>query len=157
MSDTTPTGSGLERQSELISEISNLIPAEVVGPWRTLTFDRRQLAMLAQQKLQVERPDGTIDRSQGVPGAISDHLKELRRLMYKPGAGAWMSAQWVITNLGDGHADVHTTFDYDNEPDWSRPIRAFNYALDLDEFPRDPKSIPDWLRGRLEEAAAKSR
>lgn len=152
MSDPTKTRPDPERQAALINEISALIPTEVSGPWQRLTFNRRQLAMLAQHKLQVERPDGSVDRSQGVPGEVGDLLRELRKVMYKPGSGTWMSAQWTITNLGDGHADARATFDYDNEPEWSRPVRAFNYALDLEEFPRDPDTIPDWLARRLQEA-----
>ncbi|MFC5336904.1 hypothetical protein [Leucobacter denitrificans] len=43
------------------------------------------------------------------------------------------------------------TFNYDDEPDWSRPIRAFNYVLDLEDFPRDEEHIPAWLRKKVAE------
>ncbi|SDJ99811.1 hypothetical protein SAMN05428985_102198 [Nocardioides sp. YR527] len=47
-------------------------------------------------------------------------------------------------------------FNYDDEPAWSRPIDAANYAAnyadDLEDFPRADEFIPAWLRGRLQEA-----
>ncbi|WP_406024055.1 hypothetical protein OH802_00365 [Nocardioides sp. NBC_00850] len=72
--------------------------------------------MLSEQELVVERPDGTFDESEGVPFEVDDLLNELRKVMYTPGAGTWISAHWTITDLGDGHADARTTFNYDEEP-----------------------------------------
>lgn len=63
-----------------------------------------------------------------------------------------ISRDWTIINLGDGHAEAQATFKYDDEPQWSMPVRAFNYALDLRDFPRDGTNIPEWLRRRLDEA-----
>ena len=139
----------MNRQRTLISEISALIPTEVTGPWRRLTFNRSALSMLSEHELIVERPDGTIDESEGVPFEVDDLLSELRKVMYTPGAGTWMSAQWTITDLGDGHADARATFNYDDEPRWSMPVWAFNYAIDLRDFPRDDGNVPDWLRKQL--------
>ncbi|TQL70294.1 hypothetical protein FB381_4224 [Nocardioides albertanoniae] len=143
----------MNRQAVLISEISALLPTEVTGPWRKLTFSCRILSMLSEHELIVERTDGTIDESEGVPFAVDDLLSELRKVMYVPGAGTWMSAQWTITDLGDDHADARTTFNYDDEPRWSMPVRAFNYAIDVRDFPRDSQSIPGWLSERLDEAS----
>jgi hypothetical protein len=62
-----------------------------------------------------------------------------------------MSALWTITDLGDGHADARTTFN-DVEPRRGRPIRAFNYAIDVRNFPRETGYVPAWLSQRLDEA-----
>ena len=64
-----------------------------------------------------------------------------------------MSAQWTITDLRDGHADARSTFNYDDEPRWSMPVRAFNYAIDVRDFPRAADNVPACLRQRLDEAA----
>lgn len=153
MSAPNPQGPNLTRQGELIGEISALIPTEVTGPWRKLTFNRNSLSMLSEHELIVERPDGAIDESEGVPFEVDDLLNELRKVMYTPGAGTWMSAQWTITDLGDGHADARATFNYDDEPQWSMPVRAFNYAIEVRDFPRDADNVPEWLSHRLDEAA----
>lgn len=58
----------MNRRQALISEISALIPTEVTGPWRKLTFNRSALSMLSEHELIVERPDGSIDESEGVRG-----------------------------------------------------------------------------------------
>lgn len=144
----------MNRQQALIGEISALIPTEVTGPWRKLTFNRNSLSMLSEHELIVERPDGTIDESEGVPFEVDDLLDELRKVMYTPGAGTWMSSQWIITALGDDQADARATFNYDDEPRWSMPVRAFNYAIDIRDFPRDAESIPKWLSERLEATSA---
>lgn len=44
--------------------------------------------MLSEHELIVERPDGTIDESEGVPFEVDDLLNELRKVMYTPGAGS---------------------------------------------------------------------
>ena len=147
----------MNRQQALVSEIATLIPTVVTGPWRKLTFNRSALSMLSEHELIVERPDGTVDESEGVPFEVDDLLNELRKLMYIPGAGTWMSAQWTITDLGDGHADARTSFHYDDEPRWSMPVRASNYAIDVRDFPRDDGNVPDWLREQLAEAARAAR
>lgn len=143
----------MNRQRALIGQISALIPTEVTGPWRKLTFNRSALSTVSEHELIVERPDGTVDESEGVPFEVDDLLNELRRVMYTPGAGTWMSAQWTITDLGDSHADARATFNYDDEPRWSMPVRAFNYAIDVRDFPREAESIPEWLSQRLDEAS----
>lgn len=73
--------------------------------------------------------------------------------MYQEGKGTWFSARWVLTNH-DGAVESSASFHYDDEPAWSRPIDAVNYADDLEDFPRAESSIPAWLRGRLREAGA---
>ncbi|MFE3997201.1 agglutinin cell wall attachment protein [Nocardioides sp. YIM B13467] len=146
----------MNRQRALIGEISALIPTGLTGPWRKLTFNRSALSMLSEHELIVERPDGTLDKSARVPFEVDDLLNELRKVMYTPGAGTWMSAQWTITDLGDGHADVRATFNYDGESRWSMPVRAFNYAIDVRDFPQDDGDVPNWLRQQLAEVAPES-
>lgn len=79
----------MNRQRALIGEISALIPTEVTGPWRKLTFNRSALSTVSEHELIVERPDGTVDESEGVRFEVDDLLDELRKVMYIPGAGAW--------------------------------------------------------------------
>lgn len=151
MPNSNHRGSNLTRQGRLIDAISALIPAEVAGPWRKLTFNRNSLSMLSEHELIVERPDGTIDEAEGVPFEVDDLLNDLRKVMYTPGTGTWMSAQWTIADLGGGHVDARATFNYNDEPRWTTPVRAFNYAIDIRDFPRDDGNVPGWLSKRLAE------
>lgn len=152
MSDGSPQGPDLQRQGELIDEISNLIPAEVDGPWARITWRCSALSMLAEDELTVERPDGSVDRSQGVPLEVGDLQDELRSVMYTEAAGTWLSAEWVITTGDSDSLQATVSFNYDNEPQWSSPVRAFNYAVELEDFPRADDAIPDWMRAKVAEA-----
>ncbi|MGH3973952.1 MAG: hypothetical protein ACRDS9_11615 [Pseudonocardiaceae bacterium] len=152
MSDVSQQGPDLQRQGELINEISSLVPMEIEGPWRVATWTCCALSMLAEDRLIVERPDGSIDRSQGVPLEVGDLQDDLRAVMYAPGSGTWLSATWVITDNGDESLHAEVEFNYDEEPAWSSPVRAFNYALDLEDFPRDEEAIPAWMRAKVVEA-----
>jgi hypothetical protein len=99
----------------------------------------------------VHRRDGTIDESQSPPRQISKLLMKLRTVMYRDGAGTWLSAEWKIINHGDSISS-RADFDYDSEPDWFEPIEPAHYALDLEDFPRDRANIPEWLQDRINDA-----
>lgn len=138
------------RQGELISEISSLLPTDVDGDWVTLVFAPRMVSMYSEEDLTVRRPDGSEDGALS-PDEVLDLLKELRSVMYRPDAGTWLSAQWVIENDGSNWTS-NVTFNYDDEPSWYSPINPGMYGLDLEKFPRRYDLIPDWLKARLAEA-----
>jgi len=77
-----------------------------------------------------------------LPDGLEEHFERLRLQMYQPGKGAWLTATLTITS--DGH--FSTDFDYDHEPRWSIPVDPATYAADLEEFPRDARYIPAWMR-----------
>lgn len=141
----------LVQQGELTEQIAGLLPTQVKGPWTSLVFSDRSLATYGEDTLVVYRPDGTADETQAPPRQISKLVMKLRKVMYRPGAGTWLSAQWTITNHGDSIASS-AAFNYDDEPEWFEPIEPEHYALDLEDFPRDAGSIPPWLQERVAQA-----
>lgn len=52
------------------------------------------------------------------------------------------------------YPDGCTTFDFafDHEPEWVSPRVPGHYVEDIEQYPRDEKHTPDWLRQRLAEA-----
>lgn len=149
MTDTEPS-----RKRELISEIAALAAEAVPGEWTSLVYAPRVLTMYAEIELLAHRPGGTIERVRG-PDAL-DSIEELREVMYRPGAGTWFSAWWAVTN-DDGHWSTEVEFNYDEEPQWSRPVDPGLYGLDLEDFPRRDDLIPDWLTAKLTEARARAK
>lgn len=104
-------------------------------------------------RIDLRRPDGSVDYALP-PDTVLPLIDELRRVMYQPGKGAWFSARWTITN-SSGNGDkisANVAFNYDDEPIWRRPAHPGLYALDLEAFPRDEESTPDWLRQKVDEA-----
>ena len=72
--------------------------------------------------------------------------------MYSQGSGAWFSATFRVVREKSGEASANASFNYDEEPEWYFSVDPGQYAIDLEDFPRDEENIPDWLRERLSEA-----
>lgn len=153
MSESDVTVPPMVRQGQLIDEIAIHLPDEVDGEWSTLIFSHRNLSKLSNGRIDVHRPDGRVDYALP-PDSVLPLIDELRRVMYQPGKGAWFSARWTITNGGGNGEKIsaNVAFNYDDEPVWRRPAHPGLYALDLETFPRDEESIPDWLRQKVDEA-----
>ncbi len=143
------------RQGQLIEEIAGQLPDRVQGVWSQLWFKHRNLSKLSGGRIEFLRPDGTNGYSLP-PRPVLPLLDELREVMYRPGSGTWFSAAWTLTKDDAGQVSVDVSFNFDEEPDWDPPIRAFNYAVDQEDFPRDEEHMPDWLRERIEQAQQSS-
>lgn len=153
MSVSDVTAPSVVRQEQLFEQIAIRLPDEVDGDWTMLIFNHRNLSNLSNGRIDIHRPGGYIDYSLP-PDVIIPLIDELRRVMYRPGRGTWFSGQWAITN-SDGNGEkisANASFNRDDEPLWRRPVHPGLYALDLEAFPRDEESTPDWLRQKVAEA-----
>jgi hypothetical protein len=119
----------------LIDAIARALVADLPAGWRQVSAVYRATTSYAEL-------DVTVDSAQvdPLPEGLEDDFEELRRVMYQPGKGTWLTA--TITVTADGH--FATDFDYDTEPAWSTPVDEEIYAADLAGFPRD--DVPDWMR-----------
>ncbi|MER7558979.1 agglutinin cell wall attachment protein [Nocardioides sp. NPDC126508] len=141
------------RQEQLFEQIAIRLPDEVDGDWTALDFNHRNLSGLSDGRIDIHRPGGYIDYALP-PEAVNPLIDELRRVMYRPGRGTWFSGHWDITN-SDGNGEkiaASASFNRDDEPVWRRAVHPERYALDLEAFPRDAQSTPDWLRQKVAEA-----
>lgn len=144
----------VDGSAELISQIGTMVVDSVDGPWIALTYSASMLSMYAEDGVQVQRPDGTSESAFGPPRVIK-LLKELRKVMYQPGGGTWLSAEWSITDDGESRS-AKAKFNYDAEPHWDSDIDPGLYGLDLERFPRDEGAVPGWLRTKITEAEARA-
>ncbi|MFC6159872.1 antitoxin YezG family protein [Kribbella jiaozuonensis] len=119
----------------VIDTIARALVAELPAGWREVTAVYRGTTSYAEL-------DATVDSAQldPLPEGLEDDFEELRRSMYQPGKGTWLTATISVT--ADGH--FSTDFDYDHQPAWSIPVDEGIYAADLAEFPRD--DVPGWMR-----------
>lgn len=83
---------------------------------------------------------------------IMPAVDKLRTAMYRPGAGTWFSARFVVTD----QAAIDSEYNYDEEPQWFADVVPDTYVHDLQRFPRNPENIPDWLQRKLDEAPAEA-
>ena len=139
------------RQGELIREIASLLPQRVEGEWIELLYTNNRLSMVADGHMSVKFSDGT-PGGDFVPRETSDLLEELRDVMYSQGSGTWFSATFRVVREESGETSANASFNYDEEPEWNFSVDPGQYAIDLEDFPRDEENIPDWLRERLSEA-----
>ena len=86
--------------------------------------------------------DGEWSRSH-LPSEISFAMHDLRAAQADPHRGAWLCSHlWVEAAEGV----LHQESDWMREPLISgEPIRDGNFAFELDQFPRDPEWIPEWM------------
>ncbi|MEU6133318.1 agglutinin cell wall attachment protein [Nocardioides sp. NPDC047086] len=141
------------RQEHLFEQIAIRLPDEVDGDWTAVVFNHRNLSSVSDGRIDIHRPGGYIDYSVP-PDVVIPLIEELRQVMYRPGRGTWLSGQWTITDI-DGNGEkisADASFNRDDEPLWRRAVNPEMYALDLEAFPRDQESTPDWLRQKVAEA-----
>ncbi|HZX08420.1 immunity protein YezG family protein [Kribbella sp.] len=121
----------------VIDTIARALVAALPAGWREVTAVYRATSAYAEL-------DADVDGSQVevLPEGLEDHFEELRREMYRPGKGTWLTARLTITSTGH----FATDFDYNTEPAWSIPVDERIYKDDLSVFPRDAENTPDWMR-----------
>ncbi|MFB4315410.1 hypothetical protein [Actinomadura sp. 21ATH] len=112
--------------------------------WERLGFEFRATIGIDSVSFEVVDAAGAT-RTATPPGQAVGKMDELRRAMYRRGKGAWFTARLRVERAGRFSAE----FDYDGEPEFTPPLRASAYALDLERFPRSEEHIPGWLRDKL--------
>ncbi|REE99291.1 hypothetical protein [Thermomonospora umbrina] len=115
--------------------------------WRRLTFAFYATVGIDSASLEAVCMDGGT-RTLVPPGRAMRYMDELRTATYRRDKGAWFTARLDIERSGRYSVE----FDYEGEPDFTPPLTASSYALDLDRFPRSNEHTPAWLRDKLREA-----
>ncbi len=151
MSQPTQPQVDLERKEILESRIGLALIDIAPSQWRrvdlraSLTVETQQLQLVVVledgREAMASELDGDVQRR------IIEAMVELRRLLYRQGAGTWFSMR-----LGAKPDTYSVAYDFHHEPPWQPPLEPGMYLRDLEAFPRDVMHLPDWLRGRLEEA-----
>ncbi|MET9271545.1 immunity protein YezG family protein [Kribbella sp. NPDC003557] len=121
----------------VIDTIARALVADLPAQWQQVSAVYRATTSYAEL-------DADVDGAQldPLPEGLEDQFEELRREMYQPGKGAWLTAKLTVTSTGH----FATDFDYDNRPAWSIPVDEGIYAEDLSTFPRDPEHVPAWMK-----------
>lgn len=125
----------------VIDTIARALVADLPAGWREVSAVYRATTSYAELDADVVLPSGGT-QVETLPEGLEDHFEELRREMYQPGKGTWLTAKVTVTATGH----FATDFDYDHEPAWSIPVDATIYSADLAAFPRDAEHTPDWLQ-----------
>lgn len=129
-------------QKEALDVVARRLAGYVPDGADSVTLRVSALRAVSHETLVANLPGGDIESLPGADWELADAVRDLRDVMYEPGAGTWFSAVFTVT--ADGR--MASTFDYDNEPDWDvGPAAPSAYAADLEYYPRDEGNVPEWL------------
>ncbi|MCC9176044.1 hypothetical protein [Arthrobacter sp. zg-Y179] len=131
------------RRTELERDLARVVDGSVRAGWQSLKFEVLSAGTVTESMIYVDR-NGVEERANSSNDDIP-LLRQLRKLMYRPGYGTWFSMVMRLDN--QGHAETH--YNYDEEADWSFPLADKTYQRDQQKFPRDPEHIPAWLAPKL--------
>ena len=131
------------RRTELERDLARVLDASVARGWQSLKYDVLPAGTVMESMIYVDR-NGVEERANASDDDIP-LLRQLRKLMYRPGYGTWFSMEMRLDNRG--HVETH--YNYDEEAEWSFPLDDESYVEDQQRFPRDPEHIPAWLAPKL--------
>ncbi|MFE3442186.1 DUF6881 domain-containing protein [Nocardia sp. NPDC059180] len=133
----------LVRQHELIAQIGHEIAGYAPSNWTKIDAIYMAAGNWLHRRLDIQTSTGPYG---GSPGPINAApIRELRDVMFTPGAGTWFTMYLTITSDGN----VSTNFDYDNRPPRKAPI-GLALKEDLEKYPR--LTIPQWIHDDLAES-----
>jgi hypothetical protein len=133
-------------QSKLVDALVKVVVRHAPEGWEWAHLEVSMVAELWAGTVTVTTPDkklsGPIKEGQAL-----GMLRELRHRMHVAGSGTWFSMTLDI----DPDLTATATYDYDAEPVFDPVPDASIYVRDLQRYKRKDASLPDWLRGKIEE------
>ena len=145
LNDLNPTLPPMLLQGKLIEDIAAIVSEAATPSSKTLLYRSRALTPYQQSSLSAVGLNGAEERLRP-PHTLAVLIKRMREVMYRPGVGTWFTFTLSITPEGA----VDAQFNYDDEPEWSRPTEPVFYVQDMERFPRDEAHTPAWLVKQLE-------
>lgn len=152
MPTTQPESSLVEERT--LQLIGQILVDHAPADWKAIMFSARCTTSVSSYDLQITDRASTTSRHD-VPSAVGGEVNALRRMMYRPDTGTWLSMRINILSTGD----YGSAFDYDSPPLIDRYIPEWSditYALDLLEYPRSEPNIPEWLRDKVDNSRLQS-
>jgi hypothetical protein len=110
----------------------------------TVRVEYRAVGRHIEVDVSIAGPDGVAQPVRPDPMVVQ-LLGTLRTAMYEPGRGTWVAAVLVFAP----NTPPATEFTLDEEPSWRRTPPPVGFADELRFFPRENRSVPDWLRARV--------
>jgi hypothetical protein len=140
---TRPEPIGLVGQRDLHRKITDLLVLRAPSDWQQLRVNYRAAGDHVEQRGKVLGIDGQL-RDWNPPAECQELFEQLRAGMYKPGAGTWTGAQVIV------EFPIRSTISYQfDDPGWQTPPPRTAILDELERFPRDPASVPAWMRALM--------
>ncbi|WP_051026791.1 hypothetical protein [Nocardia higoensis] len=133
------------RADDLTREVCRILAETAPDGWERLDLLFLTVGDTVEQWFNGAWPGGDIRAIESIPTALGETLKEMRRIMYRPGAGTWFQLRLYL----DADMTHTAVYDYDNDPRFEVGIDPAEWVRDLQEFPREERHVPLWLRQLL--------
>jgi hypothetical protein len=141
MSQTKVTPAQQQRYAELLQQIGETLIDAAPQGWRRIDVIARIVEDVQDIDLAVIMSDlsaADVDP----PPHLARAFAELRKVMYVPELGAWLSARYTINPPGE----FRIFYNYDHDPQCDPPIPLAVFERDLETYPRPVEKVPGWLR-----------
>ncbi|HEY2062943.1 MAG TPA: TNT domain-containing protein [Amycolatopsis sp.] len=139
-------------QSKLLRAIGRTLRA-VPGGWTRVGAQFRQVGDYSELEVRaIGDENGPVSVSLPAPPQLTTLFAQLRAAMYQPETGTWFQGTFTL----DTEAQFDFDFDADAEPVWRLPPHdngrptSLPYAMELANFARSPKQLPEWLAAKAE-------
>lgn len=149
MSEPWVTQTQQQRYEELLQQIGAALIGAAPEGWRRIDLVAKIAEGVQDFGLTVIMSDLSYVEVDP-PGEAGQALVELRKLMYRPELGAWLSARYVINPPGE----FRIFYNYEHDPLWDPPVPPAVLRRDLQTYPRPEDKVPGWLRHTIEQADA---
>lgn len=146
--DDGPAEENLRRVRAGTERIGRSMVQAAAPGWIRLDLQARVTVEHDEMTVHAVRPDGAIPSFPATP-EVRNAVLELRRMMYAPDIGAWLSLRLTV----DPPMQLQLNVNYNDDPLWSTPVPGSAYRRDVQAFPRPADLISGWLRGRLDDPA----
>ena len=127
---------------EIIRRIGRRMMEHVQGSWKLIQVHAQMIGESFEISVQVS--DSLANPAHIVidKRIFSDDFRELKMVSYEKYRGAWLTADLSFSEKGK----YNTIFGYIKRPDWMVEPSLNDYRQDLNDFPRSPIYVPDWLK-----------
>lgn len=143
-----PADEQLQRVRAGTERIGRALVAAAAPGWIRLDLQARVTVEHDEMVVYAVRTDGSIPAS-SASSEVRAAVLDLRRMMYAPDIGAWLSLRITV----DPPVQLQLNVNYNDDPLWSAPMPGSAYRRDLQAFPRPTELISGWLRARLDDSA----
>ncbi|MCK2243651.1 MULTISPECIES: immunity protein YezG family protein [unclassified Crossiella] len=133
----------MDTVDDLYGRIGQALTEAAPTEWDTARIVVRMLASQSQIDVTYSLPEGGTT-SREISFDALDVFEEIRELLALPGKGAWYTAVFEMNREGKYRVD----FDYDRRPEFDFHVDDEDYFEDLEQYPRDPATIPAWMPNR---------
>ncbi|WP_424185221.1 hypothetical protein ACOBQX_25485 [Actinokineospora sp. G85] len=141
--DGTGTPGGGVSVKRMTKEVGRALVRAAGQDWTHIRAEYRAAGRHIEVDLIIAGPDGA-PRLARPPAEVVEGLGRIRRAMYRPGEGTWLSAIYEISPDGSYTWECEPNL----EPVWRRVPPPIGFQDELRDHPRDEANTPDWLRAR---------